>query len=863
MRGFVRYILLALGLAFVSPNLKAQEVVFADSLEFETFLQRLHSQAASQPDSNMVLTSQALNVQNTKYPILFAELFRQHLSAALYAERREELKKDINFWLAYAGGENADNYLAKSLSGIQYRMTAYQYEGDTLEFLIKARDRFIAQEVKTQPYYNLILTTIDRALIQGYSSIGRYDLAVEMSIEILNFDIPELYRESAFYDQFRIGILYHRMGDFDSAKEFFQRAVDEVGEIDNGAEREIYAKAWHFIGIIAREKGDTTTWISHTEQAVELFEEHNSPNAANPLLDLADYYLIRGEEDKAVQYAERAETTSWVGEKYPEYRRANILLFYSRLNYDKGNLDKAIELALEAVEYDKDRHVYEQLIPYVPNLLAESGDFKSAYEFSEKFQEEYSSFINLKSVRSIERSRRLNELQKKETQRLAEREVLQTKLAQEEERSSFERTILILAVALILLLIFIMARVLFSRSRLSQMNDQLSEQAEELIIARDKATRASRVKTDFLSVMSHEIRTPLNGIIGMNRELMKEAPRGDQVEKLQMVASASKHLLDLLNDILDFNKLNEGRIELNKNPVSIYSFLDAVVNMAKAMGARKELKIIEAFDSDLPNYLMIDDLRLMQVMSNLVSNAVKFTPNGSITIKATMNQSRLDLSVIDTGIGIPVEKQHSIFDAYTQASNATTRTFGGTGLGLSISRGLVELMNGHVTLNSEAGVGSTFSISLPVEEVIAPDLLLEEEDAKQGEFSDCKFLIAEDNELNQAVIGAILKRWRVMFDIATDGVMAVEMAENGDYDLVLMDIQMPKMDGMDATRAIRSSNKKNISKLPIIALTASALPEEVEAMKAAGMDEHVLKPIDTSKLVSAIRSNLAKVSKPI
>ena len=389
---------------------------------------------------------------------------------------------------------------------------------------------------------------------------------------------------------------------------------------------------------------------------------------------------------------------------------------------------------------------------------------------------------------------------------------------------------------------------------------EVEERNREANEARAQAEAANRAKSDFLASMSHEIRTPLHGVLGY-ADLLRDAdtltPR--QIQQLERLQTSGAALLTVVNDVLDFSKIEAGRFELNTHPFAPAALIDNAISIVRSSAETKGLTLTVAIDPALPPRLVGDQDRLRQVLLNLLSNAIKFTAIGSValTVKAKPSSSApdrwtLSFSITDTGIGIPKEKAHRLFERFSQIDGTIAREHGGTGLGLAISRSLVELMDGRITLESEEGRGSTFRvlISLPVAPPVETQSSTSIAPVASGT-AGLRILVAEDVEVNQEIIRAVLERAHHAVDIVADGAAAVRAVQSAAYDLVLMDVQMPGMDGIAATGHIRALPHP-AAKLPIIAMTANVLPQQVAQFRAAGMNDHVGKPFKRDELYATI-----------
>ncbi|WP_186647984.1 PAS domain S-box protein [Fluviispira vulneris] len=399
------------------------------------------------------------------------------------------------------------------------------------------------------------------------------------------------------------------------------------------------------------------------------------------------------------------------------------------------------------------------------------------------------------------------------------------------------------------------------RDELIEKEKNLSNANEQLLKAKEKAIRADQIKTNFLYTMSHEIRTPLNGIIGMSSLLQETQLTPEQKEFSETISQSSKTLCALINDILDLSKIESGKMEIEEIEFNFCSFFKDIIKPFYFSAQKKNI----FFKTECNDYgfkVYGDFPRLGQIISNLISNAIKFTAEGGVEVTANLSPQNdmtlLNITIHDTGIGIPEDAKNNLFQSFTQAEKSTSRNFGGTGLGLSISKQLIELMKGSISFESTYAEGTTFKIELLLKtgSQIQPNLTLNQTLSEKDQFAfEGRVLIAEDNETNQLVLARMLEKWGCKYQIVDNGTKVLVAMKENQFDLILMDCQMPETDGYTASKLIRKSNILN-NQIPIIAFTANIVQGEAEKCLSAGMNEYLTKPVDKKSLELILKKYL-------
>ena len=402
-----------------------------------------------------------------------------------------------------------------------------------------------------------------------------------------------------------------------------------------------------------------------------------------------------------------------------------------------------------------------------------------------------------------------------------------------------------------------------SKVKLEENNLELKEIVQSLEVAMKRAKDATKAKSDFLANMSHELRTPMNGILGFSELLLGSELKGDQVDNIKMIHRSGTALLSILNDILDYSKIEAGQMKIEEVNFDLREVCTDVCEMLKTK-VKPGVKFYAEIDDRVPRFGIGDPFRIRQVLINLVGNSAKFTTRGEIKIGLALirnddDEMILSYSVTDTGIGIPKNKQAAIFEEFQQADDSTTRQYGGTGLGLAISRRIVDLMFGQFTLESDEGKGSCFKFSLRVpvvtdaqveaEQAAAEKMVGNLDEIEIDESFEANILVVEDNKVNQKLITRVIEKLGHKVTLSDNGYGGLEKVFEDEFDLVFMDMQMPVMNGLEATEAIREAGK---AVLPIVAVTANAFESDQHACFEAGMNDFISKPVKAKEIQMAI-----------
>ncbi len=733
------------------------------------------------------------------------------------------------------------------------------------------------------------------ALYESYNTTTdpylKIDILSELTLEIRNDDVDKamvlaeeiIEKSTALNYQLGIGngmnhkgACYWIMGEYDDGLDELTGAYEIAKAVKDPI---LEAKVLNNFGRIYRSLGELAKALKNFEAALEINEQHgneflltiNLTNISNLYHDLGDY-------DTALEYALKCQP---IFEKYQNNTR--LMDIYNTL----GDIYFKKEMYEEALHYFKTNLKLSDP-ETVYRVLAESGIGKVLYK--QGFYDEAKTYLltSMKEAEKIDNVEseiisnfyygKLN--MAKDNYRLALQHLEKAyDLAQDTSRKHDLMSIHESLSHIYDLMGHIpkafnhlkayekLKEEIFQQATLNKLrNLQIKTQIEVAKKEKEIAEKTARLKQQFMANMSHEIRTPMNAIVGITRLLMDKNPRQDQEKYLNAIKQSADNLLIIINDILDFSKIEAGKIIIEHFPFSLREIISSIRDMMDIKAQEKNLDMVFMVDESIPDQLKGDATRVTQILVNLIGNAIKFTEKGGITVRIentdiTDKRIHLKFSIRDTGIGISRDYVDKIFESFTQAGTDTARKYGGTGLGLTISKQLVDLMNGKIYVESQEGVGTTFYVEINFEIAQNQQVVKKEEEISMeviNKLNNARILLVEDNEFNQLVAEDTLKELlpNIELDTAENGAIAVEKVKKNDYDLVLMDIQMPVMNGVEATIAIRNLEDENKKHISIVAMTANVLQEDVKTYLDCGMNAYISKPFKTEVLLDKMSSVL-------
>ncbi|RMA57813.1 tetratricopeptide repeat-containing hybrid sensor histidine kinase/response regulator [Ulvibacter antarcticus] len=690
---------------------------------------------------------------------------------------------------------------------------------------------------------------------------------------ILNLSLAEKLLTTFNDDDSKTNVLLTSVG-LNYYLENYRKAASESNKLIElllkTNKRNELGKAYNRYGFVLTRTNELQKARMYFQNADEIFTELNEEkNQSDVLMGMGILELKEGNPKNAVNYFDAAiPLYQNFGYKYQEafsqLNKANALLQLE--NTSRTNNVRLAKQALEAANILIDANDYTKLkiesYKVASEIALKERKYRSAAEllniYSTKNDSIHQVYISI-ITKTIEEEANLGNLT----------EIIETQkndLDQKKKSINFGKMTNGLSIALIVILSLLTLSLYKNNNLRAKANELLQDKNNELLLAKEKAEKASLAKAQFLSTITHELRTPLYAVTGLTHLLMEENPKDYQKEHLNSLKFSGEYLLSLINNILDLNKLEANKVEVEKTTFNLKKRInDVLVALKKSADDRKNNLHLE-FDESIPDRLAGDPLKLSQILINLVGNSVKFTQNGDVFVRVQKldhgnNKVMLHFEIEDNGVGISKKKQKSIFETFSQGSLQINRKFGGTGLGLSIVKNLLELMNSKIQLDSQLGQGSkfwfniNFQISEEMTEDNNPNNIIYDVDYMALENKNV--LVVEDNKINQMITKKILEKNKMRCEVADNGTDAVKMVKKNDYDVVLMDIHMPGISGIEATQKIREFNED----IPILALTAVTIDENLDDFYRAGFNEIIPKPFKPEEFFEKIYRSINSKNK--
>ena len=662
-----------------------------------------------------------------------------------------------------------------------------------------------------------------------------------------------------------LGIIYAKKGrlelifeELDKAIKSLNKAIEIQRIINDNVN---LGSSYKTFGDIYLAKEDYYSALDSYTAAKSKFEEEDLNE------ELAETLLCEGKTYNQLKNYKKArdvvEQSLAIAKKYDYLKiQSDALINHAKI-YDKlRNKEKALEVALSGLQIARTNSF--------TNILNEGYEVTSNLYFGLEEHKLSRNYLNahLKLSDSIRGLTRINSSRNQDTQfRLNEeieknKEVVQ-KLEKAEDDKNLGTLISILSVALITILSLLTLSLYKNNNIRLKTNNMLHKKNGELIIAKEKAELASKTKANFLSTVTHELRTPLYAVTGISNMLLDENPKPEQVQHLKSLKFSGDYLLTFINDILQINKIEANKVDIEPESFNLKKKINNIVLALANSAQDNNVKIHFEFDKDLPQNFIADQLKISQILINLIGNSIKFTKDGDIWIRVYKIEEEgktytLRFEVEDNGIGISQEKQDHMFESFSQGSIQINRKYGGTGLGLSIVKGLIDILKGKIYVKSELEKGTAFYFEIPLEytnikEAEEKKVTYFEGNASDLDLSQVKILIVEDNKINQMITKKILTKMNLKCDIVDNGEDAVELIKNNNYNIILMDIHMPGISGIEATKIIRSFDKK----LTIFALTAVTIEDKMHEFEEAGFTDIIPKPFKQEEFEKKLYNALA------
>lgn len=667
-----------------------------------------------------------------------------------------------------------------------------------------------------------------------------------------------------------IGIIYSIKGklqliieDKDQAIQSLNKAVEVQRLINDNVN---LGKSYKIFGDIYYSKKNYYQALDSYTAAKSKFEEEGlNSNLAETLLSEAKTYILLKNYTKARNLIDKSITIA-KGNDFLKIQ-SDALITQGKVYNILGDNEKAQTFTNEGLLIAKQNNLANILNEgylTLSNINENTGNYKLSNDYLK---------AHIKLSDSLRELKRANLAPEKEIQYLLNDEIEKNKqtikdLDEEKSKNDLGTLISILSVALITILSLLTLSLYKNNNIRLKTNNMLHKKNGELIIAKEKAELASKTKANFLSTVTHELRTPLYAVTGISNMLLDENPKPDQIPHLKSLKFSGDYLLTFINDILQINKIEANKVDIDPEPFNLKKKINNIILALNNSALDNNVNLHFEFDKDLPENFIADQLKISQILINLIGNSIKFTKDGDIWIRVYKigeegNIYNLRFEVEDNGIGISKEKQENMFESFSQGSIQINRKYGGTGLGLSIVKGLIDILKGKIYLKSELDKGTTFYFEIPLEftnkkESTEKKAPLFNGDTTEIDLSKVKILVVEDNKINQMITKKILTKMNLHCDIIDNGEGAVDMIKTNKYDIVLMDIHMPGISGIEATKIVRTFDKE----LTIFALTAVTIEDKMQEFDEAGFTDIIPKPFKQEEFEKKLYNALAPKKKP-
>ena len=667
-----------------------------------------------------------------------------------------------------------------------------------------------------------------------FEAQGKLDNALKLAVKIDD-------KKSIGLINSKIGKLHYIIEEPNEAIKWLTKAVEVQRFAKDDAN---LAETYKSFGIVYNSKGDYNQALEYFTSAKSLFQQEGLHNyVAEVLLNEGKTYIKQKNYRKAKASFEQALV---IAKRYNlEKIQSGSLVNSGKVTALLGDDETALSLANEGLAIAKNNRFHDVVNEsYI--ILSEINKNLENYKLSNEYLRLYiklsDSLIEVKR-KSLSPEKRIQFLIDNQTEYQKQQAADLDELKGE---NSLGRLTTILSVVLITILSLLTLSLYKNNSIRLKTNNMLHKKNNELILAKEKAELASKTKANFLSTVTHELRTPLYAVTGLSNMLLDENPKPEQIKHLKSLKFSGDYLLTFINDILQINKIEANKVEVEPEPFDLKKKITNVVAALNNSALDNNTKLHIDYEEGLPENFIADQLKISQILINLLGNSIKFTKDGDIWVRVSKISKKGDMyslrfEVEDNGIGISQEKQDHMFESFSQGSIQINRKYGGTGLGLSIVKGLIQILKGKIYLKSELGKGTTFTFELPLkhtDKAVKVEASTYFKDIKDMDLSEVKILVVEDNKINQMITKKILNKMNLNCDVVDNGEEAVELVKDNTYDVVLMDIHMPGISGLEATKIIRTFDKE----LTIFALTAVTLEDKMHEFGEAGFDDIISKP---------------------